>query len=142
MNFREYIEITEKSLLKKMYAAAKRVFSGGENEFIAPLLKGVKPFKGDSYKEYKLFVDYTEVAVYYDDKIVDRKKMDTMSVPEKLKDDAHKMVLKYGDKMQVDEDNENKFYLFVSGIGKESDIKDFVKENLKNVDYISQPWEF
>ena len=142
--FREFINesLNERSTFKKMISKAKRVFSGEEKVFIAPLLKGIKEFKGDLYKEYKLFVDYDEGAVYYEGKVEKIGNIDSISIPEELYGDAHKMIQKYSKDMQVEEDDENKFYLFVTGIGKESDIKDFVKEELHNVEYSTTKWDF
>ena len=138
--FKEFIN--ERSFFDKLKASAKRVFSGGEEKtFIAPLLKGTKPFKGDEYKEYKLFVDYTEGAVYYKNKEVDSDNLNSFSLPSELLDEAHKLVLKYEKKLTIEEDDKNKFYLFVTGIGKESDIKDFCKEVLGGVDYKTTKWD-
>ena len=137
--FKEFI--SERSFLDKLKSMAKRVFSGEEKTFIAPLLKGTKAFKGDEYEEFKLFVDYSEGAVYYKNKEMDINNLDSFSLPKKLTRGAHELVVKYEKNITIEEDDKNKFYLFVTGIGKESDIKDFCKEVLGGVDYISTKWE-
>jgi len=142
--FSEYINegLNERSTFKKMISKAKRVFSGEEKVFIAPLLRGIKEFRGDLYKEYKLFVDYDESVVYYEGKVEKIGNINSISIPEDLYDDAHRLVRKYSKDMQVEEDDKNKFYLFVTGIGKESDIKDFIKEELHDVEYATTKWNF
>ncbi len=141
ITFKEYVN-EKKTFFQRIKQKAKRVFSGGEKQFIAPYLKDTKPFKGDEYEEYGLFVDYGEAVIYYDKKEEDYKNIDSMSINKKLLPEAHHMIKKYNYKIKVEEDEKNKFYFFVTGIGKESDIKDFVKEVLDGIDYAAVKWEF